>query len=219
MARAEVEAAVRRKCEVGDAGGAVTVAIRGLGPELLGFLVVVTGNPDDAGEVFAELCVRMWKGLPGFRWESSLRTWSYALARRAAYEHRQRRAAWRDRAVRLSDVPELEALVARVKTTTMAALGQERLSRAQRLRARLDPDDQALLTLRIDRGLEWRDIALVLADGGAGEALGEAAATRAAAALRKRFERIKVNLRRMAAELEQEEVAPAPPRQGRSRSR
>lgn len=187
----------RRLLGDGDVHAAVTAVIRGLGPELLGFLHLLTGNPDDAGDVFSDLCVRIWKSLPGFRGDSSLRTWAYVLARRAFYDHRDQRAAWRDRHTPFTGNPELDATIAGVRTHSTTLLREQRASRVQRLRARLTADDQALLTLRIDRNLEWRDIAQVLADAPMcdGEQL-----TRAAAALRKRFERVKAALRRMATE-------------------
>jgi len=203
MALVQVDEEVRRLCEAGETHAAVTAAIRGLGAELMGFLVAVTGHRDDAGDVFADTCVRMWKGLAGFRWESSLRTWVYTLARRAVYEHRARRAADVGRHVPLSQVPEIDEMIARVRTTTLAHLREERQSRAERLRARLSADDRMLLTLRVDRGMEWRDIARVLAEDGddADPAAADSESVdRAAGALRKRFERLKATLRKMAAE-------------------
>ena len=65
-----------------------------------------------------------------------------------------------------------------------------------RIRRQLPEDDQTLLVLRVDRNLPWRDIALVLLGGDAGDD----ALTRKAAALRKQFERVKDELRRLAAE-------------------
>jgi RNA polymerase sigma-70 factor, ECF subfamily len=189
---------VRRLSEAGDATGAVTAAITGLGPELLGFLHVLVRDPADAGEVFADLCVRIWRSLPGFRWESSVRTWAYVLARRAFYDHRDQRAAWRQRHTGLTSDDAVDALIARLRTQGTTQLREEQLGRIARLRAQLDPDDQAVLTLRVDRGLEWSEIARVLAEEG--DALDDAALARAAASLRKRFERLKATLRRMAAE-------------------
>ena len=191
-----LEAEVRRLCEAGDLHAAATAAIQGLGPELLGFLVVMARDPQDADDVFADVCVRLWKGLGGFRWDSSLRTWAYVLARRAFHAHRQRRgAAARD--VALSDAAGLESMIVRIRTTTLARMRAEPQTRVERLRARLDPDEQALLTLRIDRELEWREIACIVGDDDPAD---EAALARAAAGLRKRFERLKEKLRRIAAE-------------------
>jgi RNA polymerase sigma-70 factor (ECF subfamily) len=193
---AALELETRRCCEAGDIHGAATLVIQELGPELLGFLVVLIRDRSDAGEVFADVCVRIWKGLATFRWESSLRTWCYVLARRAAGHHRRSRDAWKTRHVPLSDAGDLEPLIVRIRTTTLAGLREQDRTRAERLREQLSPDEQALLTLRIDRGLEWRDLAQVLAD----HPLEESEVTRAAAALRKRFERLKERLRALATE-------------------
>jgi RNA polymerase sigma factor (sigma-70 family) len=163
----------------------------------MGFLVVVIADPAGAGDVFADVCVRLWKGLATFRWESSLRTWLYVIARRACHAHRQARAQWRDRLVPLSEVPEIDAMIAQVRTTTLANLAGRTSTRAERLRRQLDPDEQMILTLRLDRELEWREIARVLADD---DVVEDAELVRASAALRKRFERIKEKLRRLAAE-------------------
>jgi RNA polymerase sigma-70 factor (ECF subfamily) len=202
MDRAETEVEVRRLLTVGEPSAAVTLALQGFGPELMGFLVALAGSAEDAGDVFADLCVRIWKGLPGFRWDSSLRTWTYVMARGALHEHRHRRAAWSERVVASSDLPDdLEVLVTRIRTTTMARIREERDSPPARLRARLSADDQVLLTLRADGALEWRDIARVLADDSHPD--GDEV-SRAAAVLRKRFERLKVSLRKMEAEDDRE---------------
>ena len=55
------------------------------------------------------------------------------------------------------------------------------------LSERLDPEDHMLLGLRIDRALEWNEIASIL--------------DKDAATLRKRFERLKTRLTAMAAEI------------------
>jgi RNA polymerase sigma-70 factor, ECF subfamily len=187
---AAIEAEARRLCDAGDAGAAATVVIAGLGPELMGFLAVMTRDLDEANEVFAELCVRIWRGLPGFRWESSLRTWAYVVARHALHDHAEQRAAWRGRHAAMPEDSELHALITRVRLETTTRLRNERQGRAARLRARLSPDEQALLTLRVDRGLPWADVARVLGVEGDG----------AVATLRKRYQRLMEDLKKMAAE-------------------
>ncbi len=94
-------------------------------------------------------------------------------------------------------MPEVDELIVRMRTTTLANLGGKRATRAERLRAQLEPDEQMLLTLRLDRELDWREIAVVLEDEPPAD---DAAVTRAAAALRKRFERIKEKLRKLASQ-------------------
>ena len=45
-------------------------------------------DPRDAEDilqdVFSALCERVWRKLPEFRWQSSFRTWAYAIARNLA---------------------------------------------------------------------------------------------------------------------------------------
>ena len=59
----------------------------------------------------------------------------------------------------------------------------------ERLRASLEPEEQTLLTLRLHAGLSWKEVAAVLASPD--RRLDEAA-------VRKRFERLKLKLREMA---------------------
>lgn len=198
MAREDVEAEVRKLCESGDTGGAVTVTIRELGPEVVGFLLVLTRDEADAGDVFADLCVRIWKNLGGFRWECTLRTWLYTLARRAFSAHQRERIQYRERHVRISELPEINELIVKISTTTLARMRGEPQTRAQRLREKLSADEQALLTLRLDRGLEWREIARVLAENDNEPTDDDI--TREAAALRKRYERLKESLKKLAAQ-------------------
>jgi hypothetical protein len=59
------------------------------------------------------------------------------------------------------------------------------------LRMALEPDDQIILTLRVDRARSWRDIAAVMA----GEGAPDTEIARKSALLRKRFERLNARLR------------------------
>lgn len=155
--------------------------------EWLGYLVALTRDHAAADDVFGQLIEDLWAGLPGFRWDCSLRTWSYALARNAL--HRSRRG--RRPTIPLDE--RIEELAAQARSRTATFLRTESRDRFAAIRARLDRDAQSLLILRINRGMSWRDIARVLPDPeGAGDA---AAITRRAAALRKQFERLKADLR------------------------
>jgi RNA polymerase sigma-70 factor (ECF subfamily) len=188
----ELESGIRERLGAGDRDGAVTLAIRGYGPEILGFLTSTLRNPDVAAEVFSQLCEDLWNGIAGFRGESSLRTWAYVLARHAAERHR--RDPYRRRAVPLSAHSALSALEAEVRESTATHQKSEVREAALRLRRELDPDDQTLLVLRIDRRLPWDDVARVFAGPGASSA----ELKKQAAALRKRFERLKTELKKRA---------------------
>ncbi len=87
------------------------------------------------------------------------------------------------------ETTELSAIEQQVRTETRPYLRTEAKSKLEELRDALAPDDRMLLVLRLDKGLEWKDVARVMlgddADGGA------AALTREAQRLRKRFQLVK----------------------------
>ncbi|MCX4242729.1 RNA polymerase sigma factor [Paraliomyxa miuraensis] len=195
--RAALEEQIRGLCEAGQWGPAATTALRGYGPEVLGYLSAMCRTETDAAEVFSSFCEDLWKGLPGFRWHSSFRTWAYTLARHALYRLARDPQRRRDRIVALSDSPEVLELAEQVRTTTMIHLRTETKNKFTALRDQLEPDDRTLLILRVDRKLAWNEIASIMAD--------EAEPTleqlkRGAATLRKRFERAKERLRKLAIE-------------------
>ena len=77
---------VRALRDRGEAEAAATRAIKALGPEILGYLGALLHDAGEASEVFSQFAEDLWRGLPAFRFESSLRTWAYKLARAAREE-------------------------------------------------------------------------------------------------------------------------------------
>lgn len=167
---------------------AATALIRSLGPELLGYLWVAAGSWGDGDDMFSEVCVRVWKGLSQFRWESSLRTWAYVIARNVVRASAKRSRRRHD-LLPLMDAREVGELVAAIRSSTYATLEPAVRARFERLRTALDEEDRTILVLRVDRRMAWRDIADVLGDDGEER-------DRVASRLRKRFERIKLQLRK-----------------------
>lgn len=58
-----------------------------LSPQLLRFLQRMVGEPELAEDLLQETLLRIARGLPDFRGESSLRTWGFAIANRVAADH------------------------------------------------------------------------------------------------------------------------------------
>jgi RNA polymerase sigma-70 factor (ECF subfamily) len=172
----------------GDLAGAAEALLRDQGPQILGYLSSVLRNDGDAGDVFSQFTEDLWRGLPGFRRECPLRVWAYRLAWHAAARHL--RDPYRARGRRL-ETTELSRVADEVRSSALLGRAEARRRGIDRLREQLAPDDQTLLVLRLDRGLAWREVATVLARDG--EEVDEAA-------LRKRFERLKDRLARMARE-------------------
>lgn len=188
------EGPIRTRVQSGDLAGGATAAIDLYGGEVCGFLHAVARDDDLANEAFASFCEDLWKGLGAFRWEASLRTWSYALARNAL--HRLRRDPRRRprNNIGLDDAREVLERAEQIRTATVQFMRTEVKDELRRLRDALDPDDHEILVLRIDRKMSWRDVARALP----GET--EETVDRRAATLRKRFERAKTLLRTLAAE-------------------
>lgn len=183
------EREIRALCEAAAFPEATTGALRMYGVELLGFLRALANNHDLAAEAFAELGEDVWKGLPRFRWESSLRSWLYSLARNALAQLRRDPRRRLERNLPLSIAPDMAALV---RTATLEIQRTEIKDEFRVLREQLDPEEHEILLLRLDRGLAWKDIARILG--------GDDNVDSRAAALRKRFERAKERLKKLALE-------------------
>ena len=180
-----IEVEIRGRFDAGDLEGAAAAAVEGYGPEVLGFLIALTESEHDADEVFSQLSEDLWRGLERFEWRSSFRTWMYTLARNAW--HRFRRTP-HHRPERRAGLSRLSEVADRVRSQTLPHLRTEVKDRFQEIRRSLDPDDQELLILRIDRQMTWNEIARVLADEDGDPA-------RLAARYRKRFQALKDQLR------------------------
>jgi RNA polymerase sigma-70 factor (ECF subfamily) len=178
---ASLETRVATSLAAGDLPAAATAAVRGYGPELLSYLYLVLHDREAAHDVFAETCMDFWRSLERFRGDCSVRTWLYKLAWNAASNFRRDERRRRERRLDTTEISQLAAEVSRSVGSKLAAL-----DRRQKLRKRLDPEEQTLLTLRLDRALSWKEVALVLACD--------------EVVLRKRFERLKEKLRRLVLE-------------------
>jgi RNA polymerase sigma-70 factor, ECF subfamily len=176
---------------------AAEMVIRDLGGGIARHLQALLREDEDARDAYSLWAVDVWKGLPGFRGESSLRSWAYRVARNAALRLRQE--AWRRRGRRLR-TSEAAVLAEEARRSSLL-LREARVAKLVELRQALEPEEQALLQLRLDERLPWNEIADVL-----GAPRDRPRATRdvagiepdIAATYRKRFERISKKLQRMA---------------------
>ena len=182
----ELEARVLGHLDAADLTGAAETILRGFGPDVVGYLHALARDEHGTFEVFAQFSEDLWRGLPGFRRESSVRTWLYALAYAAFI--RYARDGFRRKASPLSD---LSYLVDEVRSATAPWMRSEVRDSVLALRAQLTPAEQTLLILRIDRAMSWAEVAAVMAADGDDVSVD---------ALAKRFERVKTKLRGLARE-------------------
>jgi len=155
------------------------------GPELLGYQQAILHNEDAAQEAFQALCEDMIHALPSFRGDASFRTWLYVIARRRAL-----RPNLPPTGIPLSRSPEVDELVAKTRSATAPYLKTGLKNRVRALQSQLTEEERTLLILRIDRQMAWDDIAAIVGGGTSSDS----------ARIRKRFQRTKAKLRKLAEE-------------------
>lgn len=188
--RAAAQARIQNLIDAGDASAAATEALHELGPEILRFLRSVLRDEEDAADAFSHFAENLWKGLPRFRRESSLRTWAFRIAWNSALTLRN--DAWHRHGRRFA-TGEASAIAEEIRTKTVVKHERQR-DELQELREQLSTEDQSLLALRIDREFSWEEIAEILsASGKPVQAL----------TLMKRFERLKKKLAELVKERQQ----------------
>ncbi len=163
---------------------ALKVVLDTYGPGILGYLESVLGDPDDARDVFQTFAEDLWDWLPSYR-GGSMRAAGYRIGRHAAA--RFRREAWRRRRERMRTT--MASRLAASIASPESRLASKPKDWLELLRAALEPDERTLLILRLDRELSWNEVAEVLSEDGAPVD---------SAAVRKRFERVKEKLAKLA---------------------
>jgi RNA polymerase sigma-70 factor (ECF subfamily) len=189
-----VETAIKAAWDRQDFDAAISTALDRYGDELFGFLMGLARDQTQAEDAFSAACERMWRGLPAFRWESTLRVWAYRIARNE-FLRTTRDVSRARKGIPISQVASVQKAIERARSTTPPHERTEVKDRFAELRAELDPEDLMLLGLRIEQKMAWADIAKVLAEA---ENRDEPPDARAVATLRKRFARLKDKLRERA---------------------
>jgi len=184
---ATFDAEVRELVAAGRGRQAADVLLARLSPELRPFLHRLLGDVSRADEAHSATCERLWRGLATFRWECSLRSWSYIIARREAQRCRARHVR---AGIQQTTLSKADEIVAR-GTSTSGRVSTTRRDQLENLRASLSDEDRDLLVLRVERELTWKDIAAAFLEEHEVE---PEAITREAARLRQRFHAIRVRL-------------------------
>jgi RNA polymerase sigma-70 factor (ECF subfamily) len=185
MGSVELEPRIRERLDAGDSAGAATALIEGLGPAILRFLRSMLRVEADAADAVSQWSENVWTGLPSFRHEASLKTWTYRLAWNVAQN--MRHEAWRRLGQRL-ETGQASALAQSIRTRSVVVAERQRQA-LDELRAGLSEEDRTLLVLRVDQELAWNEVAEVLATEG--ERIEPAT-------LMKRYERIRGRLAELA---------------------
>lgn len=118
----------------------------------------IVRNHQDADDVVQETFIRVFRALPGFRFESSFRTWLITIATRQALNYRERVAKEHESL----DGPEgtVEHPALRVEETQVSALlDQEARRLLQEALPKLPPRQKEALTLKLQHDWKYEQIA------------------------------------------------------------
>jgi RNA polymerase sigma-70 factor, ECF subfamily len=185
---------IRAAFAAGHMQDAATAVLATYGDEILSFIHSRLRDRVDSDEAFAMFAEDLWNGLSSFGWRSSVRTWAYTLARNATIRYSSTSDRRAGRNLPLSCPGAVAALVERVRETTECYKRTAVKDQFRELREQLDLEDQTLLVLRVDRNMSWRELAQTLSGT---VDLDEAMIERESARLRKAFERVKRELKRL----------------------
>jgi RNA polymerase sigma-70 factor (ECF subfamily) len=191
----DAEAEIRTAWDAGDHAKTARLVLDAYGDDVMAFLSARLRSQSDAAEAFSMFSEDFWVGLPSFQWRCSMRGWVYTLARNAANRYKTSPHNRANRNLALSREGQLSQMVEAIRTRTALHARTEVKSRLRELREQLPEDDQALLVLRVDQRLSWKDLAVVLHDGetAPSDAELEVLANR----MRQRFETVKARLKKL----------------------
>jgi RNA polymerase sigma-70 factor (ECF subfamily) len=188
----ELDARVRSAIEVDDFKAAAEHILNALGADLVRVIHARFRQEQLTAEVFSRVTEDLWVGLPRFAFRCSVRAWLFTLARNAGNRYLDRELRRHRAQVPLSQIPELVDAMARAHTQSLTGVPSDASEWLSSLRGELSEDDQLLLTLRVDRALDFREIAIVMLGDVDAE---RASVVREAARQRKRFQALKERLR------------------------
>ncbi len=129
---------------------------------ILNLVHALTGGGDDAEDLAQEAFVRAWRGLRGFRGDSTFRTWLHGVTVNVVRTHYARRKRFR-RLFWIGGGAEGDAdAVERAEAPGAFEDGIVMRNAIDRALAALPGDLREAVTLRDVQGLEYREIAQVL---------------------------------------------------------
>lgn len=181
---AGLERKIEEQLARGETDPAATTVIQGYGPSVLAYLCTLLPQ-DDARDAFSMFAEDLWRSLRTFRRDCTARAWAYRIAWHAAA--RYLRDPYRVRRERLPTTAASRLAASMSPRSVLRSA--RRCDRLGELREMLGPEERTLLVLRIDKELDWSEIAAVLSAEGR---------SISPVALRKRFERLKDKLERLA---------------------
>jgi RNA polymerase sigma-70 factor (ECF subfamily) len=175
-----LDADVAELIGAGRHDAAAELVIAAYGDSIFGTMFRITRDEVVANEIYAQFLEDLWRGLPGFQGRSTLRYWCFTVAHKACKRHHRRESRRRESPMD----SRIQAIAAETRSRTAPYLRSGFKEGIERVRGQLEEAERELLEYRVNQRLPFNDIA---------ELLGEPAPR-----LRKRFERVKAKIRKLA---------------------
>lgn len=148
--------ALVRAARLGDTD-AFAALVHRHGPGMERYARFILGDDEDAADATQEALVSAWRGLPGFRGDSTVRTWLFTLVSRRAADLQRRR-----RPLPVDDEQLERRLPALPDTASATALEADLLAALRAALQELPWRQRASWLLREVEGLRYEEIAATL---------------------------------------------------------
>lgn len=162
------------------------------GHELIGYFRARTFDVARSEDVYQQWCLRVWRYLGSFRGDSTIRTWLYCLARSCLRQYAN--TSHQNDSIDQNQLEQMPAKLLRTQTSLWRKT--ESKNKLWEVCKSLSDEEQELLLLRVMRRMSWADIAFIVNED---KDLDDETLKREAAALRKRYSRLKEHLKSLLA--------------------
>lgn len=145
-----------KKAKKGDEG-AFCALIRDIEPYVFNFaLRMMNGNRQDAEDMAQEAFLRVYRALPGYKHNASLKTWALHICKNVCLDEIRRRQS------RITITEEIPETVADKRTVQDEVIEGERRRELELAICRLDERSKMLIVLRDINGLSYKTISEIM---------------------------------------------------------
>ena len=154
-----------QKAQTGDAL-AFEYLVRQYDQQVLSIALSFTNHAEDAKDIYQEVFIRVFRALPGFRFESKFSTWLHKITTNVCLTHRQKAKRHRhqslDQEIELSDGSTYalsEVIADDTATPEKETQDSEITQQIQKALEVLSPQQKLVFTLKHYQGYKLREIA------------------------------------------------------------
>ena len=146
--------------------GAFEKLVQQYDKRVLAMAISYAGDPDDAKDIYQEVFIRVYRGLPKFEYRSQFSTWLYRIAANVCKTHhvrlKRRKTISIDQSLGDTGSPSLKESLAGGAAADREAVASEISSHIQDALGELSPKQRVVFILRHYHGYKLREIAAIM---------------------------------------------------------